>query len=138
MKKLIPIFLVFSLFAIESGFAESNNPGAELMAEHFYSPQLVIKHAREISLSNKQKDKIKQSIKELEAASLDIKWELQEHAGDLIELVKQESVNEREAIATADALMNLETAMKKLQLTLLIRIKNLLTSSQKKNLERYR
>jgi len=138
MKKLIPIFLVFSLLAIEPGFAESNNPGAEFMAEHFYAPQLVIKHAREINLSKKQKDEIKQSIKELEAASLDINWEMQEHAGDLIELVKQDSVNESEAIATADALMNLETAMKKLQLTLLIRIKNLLTSSQKRSLEQYR
>jgi Spy/CpxP family protein refolding chaperone len=59
---------------------------------------------------------------------------MQAETGKLAHLLHGSRIDEAAALAQADKVLGMETAVKKAQLSLLIRIKNLLTAQQQQQL----
>ncbi|MFQ5659446.1 MAG: Spy/CpxP family protein refolding chaperone [Gammaproteobacteria bacterium] len=143
MKKTALITLLFiatygsALFAQQPGPRQPSQ-GENRLFSMLYPPDLVMRHASEVQLSDQQKKAIKTAIKEVENKSLDIKWDLRDEAEQLTGLVSEQQVNEQAVMKQADKVMTLEKEMKKMQLSLLIRIKNILTPEQKGKLQELR
>jgi len=104
----------------------------------FFDPQLVLQRARDIGLTAPQRQQIMDAVKKIQTALVPIQLDMAEPAMDLLELVDQPQVDEAAAIAKADRVLKIENEVKKLQMSLLIRIKNVLTKEQQARLRAIR
>ena len=126
----IILSVVFLLFA---GEVVSAQQGSDPMA--IYAPDFVMQHQQAIALSDEQKKTFKNEIMKLTARFNELQWDLQE-AGEVIQnMLKENPVDENRANAQLDKILNIEREIKHLQLTLAIRIKNLLTDEQRTKLQ---
>lgn len=100
-----------------------------------YPPELIMRHGRDLGLTDAQRTAITTAVKETQAETLDLQWEMQDASQALAQLVGQERVDEKAAVAAAARALEVESRVKRAHLRLLIRIKNQLTPEQQKQLD---
>ena len=109
-------------------------PSPDPIAQNLFPPELVMKHGTEIGLDDQQRAAMKEIITKAQARFLDVQWDMQGEAEKLIRLLQARTVDEAAALAQVDKVLSLEREVKKAQISLLVRIKNLLTPSQQARL----
>ena len=96
----------------------------------FFDPQLILKHAKEIGLSAQQRQTMMDAIKKGQSALVPLQLDMAEPALEMAELIEETTVDEAAAVAKADLVLKLENEVKKTQMAMLIKIKNVLTKEQ--------
>jgi Spy/CpxP family protein refolding chaperone len=109
-------------------------PGDDPLARFLFPPDRVLGHAQEIGLDDAQRSSLRAELQKAQARFLDFQFEMQPETEKMVLLLQEKPVDEAKVLAQADRLMSLEREVKKTQLTLLIRIKNLLTPAQQEKL----
>ncbi len=127
------LLLAFCMFGIRPLWAQAqaNDP----MAEWLFPPDFVMEQERVIKLDAEQRQFIESEIKSAQARMHDAELLVREKADKLLALVKQERVNERQALEQMDKALDAEREMRRTQLSLLIRVKNRLTLEQQAKLQ---
>ncbi len=95
-------------------------------------------HQAEIGVDEKQRDAILAEIQQAQPKILKLQWTMQDASAQLARLLGEPKVEEAKALAQADKLMEMEREMKRTHLTLLIRIRNILTDAQRAKLDAFR
>jgi len=108
------------------------------IAQTLFTPELVMKYRQEIGLDENQSHTMKEAIQKAQAKFLDLQWDMQSEQQKLVQLLKAQPVDEAAAIAQVDRVLSQEREVKKVQLSLLIRIKNLLSEAQQTKLNELR
>lgn len=108
------------------------------IARTLFEPELIMKHRRAINLSDEQRDAISRLIKELQGQVVSMQWELQEQVEALGAELGRSRVDLDRARDRLDRVMQTERKIKEGHLTLLVRIKNLLTPQQQASLAKLR
>lgn len=116
------------------GAGPKHRGAPELMADNFFSPDLIMENQKALKLSADQQTAIRAEMQKTMARFTDLKW--QESAADeaLDGLLKQERVDEKRALAQLDKLLAIENDVKRLHFGMLVRVKNLLTREQQRQL----
>lgn len=135
---VVPLALAVLLFAGPPPAARAQAPPEDPLAAHVFPPELVMKHAQEIGLDDKQRSAIKEAIQSAQSRFLDAQWSMQEESQKLARQLQARPVDEPAVLAQADKVMGLEREVKRTQLSLLVRIKNLLTDTQQARLTQLR
>jgi Spy/CpxP family protein refolding chaperone len=131
--KVLLVIVLSCLSALAS--AETAAPGpADELGQQLFAPDLVLKYQQDIGLDDSQSKALKALVQQAQSKFLDLQWDMQVEAGKLVQLVRVPHVDESAAIAQAERVLNLERDVKKAQLSLLIRIKNVLSSAQQEKL----
>lgn len=131
MIRAIVATLLFVVL-IPTGLAQQ--PGPDPIAEHLFPPDLVMRHAAELGLDERQRAGIKEAVQKAQARFVDAQFDLQGEAERMVKLLQTRPVDESAVLAQADKVMGLEREVKKTHLGLLVRIKNLLTPAQQEKL----
>ena len=118
--------------------AGQQQTSADPMGDSFFAPELIMQHQQEIGLTDDQKAFLKAETRKVQPRFTELQWQLQDEAEKLLALVKGERVDEKQAIAQLDKLLDIEREVKRLQVTLVIRIKNDLTPEQQAKLAEIR
>jgi Spy/CpxP family protein refolding chaperone len=113
-------------------------PTDDPIAQTLFAPELVMKFHQEINLDDNQSRAIKEAIQKAQTKFLDLQWDMQSEQQKLVQLLKAQPIDEGAALSQVDRLLNQEHEVKKAQLSLLIRIKNFLSSSQQAKLNELR
>ena len=113
-------------------------PADDPVAQTLFAPELVMKFRQEINLDDTQSRAIKEAIQKAQTRFLDLQWDMQSEQQKLVQLLKAQPVDDVAALSQVDRLLNQEREVKKAQLSLLIRIKNLLSSAQQAKLNELR
>ena len=106
----------------------------DALAQQLFPPELVMKYRQDIGFDDVQSKQLKDLVVHAQSHFLDLQWDLQSEAGKLADMLRPARVDESAAIAQADRVLALERQVKEAQLTLLIRIKNLLSTAQQDKL----
>jgi Spy/CpxP family protein refolding chaperone len=114
--------------------ARANGAQPDELAQNLFPPDQVLKYREEIGLDDSQSRALKELIEQAQARFVSLQWDLQGEAGKLARLLRSPRVDETAALAQVDRVLGQEREVKKAQLTLLIRIKNLLTPEQQQKL----
>jgi Spy/CpxP family protein refolding chaperone len=101
---------------------------------YLYPPERVMSHAMEIGLDDAQKSSIKNEAQKAQHRFLDLQFEMQGESEKLIRLLQESRVNEAGVLAEVDRVLGIEKEIKKAQISLLVRIKNVLTPGQQAKL----
>lgn len=130
-------FAAVLVLAVEAG-AQPPGPGQDPLAQHLFAPDLVMRHAAEIGLDEKQRAAIKDAVIKMQSKFLDLQWEVQAESEKMARLLEASTVDETAVLAQADKVMALERDVKRTHLSLLVRVKNLLTEPQREKLRELR
>ncbi len=102
--------------------------------QFLYPPELILSNQVALRLTDEQIETIKKLLNETQARTLDLQVDLQRVTERLSRAVEPPRVDEATALAAADQAMTFESQIKKAHLTLMIRLKNLLTQEQQQSL----
>ena len=103
-----------------------------------FTPELIMRHYREIGLSTEQRATITEAIRILQSDVVDPQWRLMEVSQNLTELLESTPIDEAQALSVIDQVFEAEAEIKRANISALIRIKNALTQEQRDRLTELR
>ncbi|HEY2798276.1 MAG TPA: periplasmic heavy metal sensor [Thermoanaerobaculia bacterium] len=125
------VILLLSFLALADS---ASTPPDDPFARYLYPPDRVMGHAMELGLDEAQKTSIKNEVQKAQGKFVDLQFELQGESEKMIRLLQQKPVDEAGVLAEVDRILALEKDIKKTQISLLVRIKNVLTPAQQAKL----
>ena len=93
-----------------------------------------MQYHQEINLNDTQSRAIRDEIQKAQSKFVDMQWDLQSETEKLVLLLKAHPTEEAAVLAQVDKVLDRERVIKKTQISLLVRIKNLLTDTQQAKL----
>lgn len=133
--KLKAAALLFVLL-LPAGLSGESSPGGadDPLGRYLFPPEKVIGNAIEIGLDEGQKSSIRNEVHKAQAKFLDLQFDLQSEMEKMARLLQEKPVEEAKVLGELDRILGLEKEVKKTQISLLVRIKNVLTSAQQSKL----
>jgi len=110
------------------------HPPMDPLGEAMFPPDMIMQHTRELNLTPEQKTFIRAEIQKTTTRFNELQWQLQDAMEALHEIMKSDSVNEQQALAQLDKVLDAEREIKRLHIGMAIRIKNQLTPEQQAKL----
>ena len=123
------IFLIFGI-AVSAQDPQQQDP----MREHFFPPELVMRHQQDIQLTPAQRETMMLAMEDAQKQFNRHQWNLQTEMQALQGLLSQNTVDEKKALEQLEKVLDLERQVKRTQISLMIKIKNDLTDAQKEKL----
>ena len=124
----------FAAVCVSAWMLAQPEPTDDPLAEYLYPPDRVMAHALEIGLDDAQKTAIKNEVQKVQGKFLDLQFEMQGESEKMIRLLRERPVDEAKVLGEVDRILALEKEIKKAQVSLLVRIRNLLTPAQQDKL----
>jgi Spy/CpxP family protein refolding chaperone len=103
-----------------------------------FPPDMIMGHARQLNLTDEQKAFMRTEIQKTTTMFQELQWKLQDQSELLHETMKSTSVNEQQALAQLDKVLEIEREIKRLHIGLAVRLKNRLTPEQQEQLHKMR
>jgi Spy/CpxP family protein refolding chaperone len=113
-------------------------PNPDPLAHLMFPPDMILGHTRELNLTDEQKAFMRSETQKTTAAFQELQWKLQDQMELLQETMKSTSVNEQQALAQLDKVLDVEREIKRLHIGLAVRLKNRLTPEQQEQLHKMR
>jgi Spy/CpxP family protein refolding chaperone len=104
------------------------------MDQDFFPPEMVMRNQKAINLTDDQQKSIKSEMQKSMSRFTELQWEQSAEEEKMQELVKADRPDEKKVLAQLDKLLDIENQMKRLHLTTMIRIKNILAPEQQQKL----
>ena len=117
-----------------SGMGRDYRHGAPPFGRALFPPEMVMRHAQEIGLTDEQREQITAVIQQVQNDIVPLEWDVRERTEALTDLLEESRVDEAAVLAQVDRVTEIENQMKRTHLTLLIRVKNLLSEGQQQQL----
>lgn len=113
--------------------------GAEGPIEsRLYPPELAMERQAELGITEEQKKALIALSERGHSEVLKLQWELEAEKEKLVKLLEPDRVDEAKVKDAAARVMDRETKVKAAYLTMLVRVKNILTTEQKAKLRELR
>ena len=113
-------------------------PPGDPLGDAIFPPEMIMQHQREIGLTNEQKMFMRGEIQRTTTRFNELQWQLQDAVEALSEIMKSSSVNEQQALAQLDKVLDTEREIKHLHIGMAVRLKNNLTPEQQTRLRAMR
>src|SRR5262249_39721322 len=113
-------------------------PGPPPFLKRVFTPKTVMAHQLEIGLRPAQGDAIKAAMNETQRELVDLQWKLDAASEALDKLLEPDHVDEGAVLAKLDEVTAIERQVKRVNFTLLVRIKNQLDPDQQAKLRAIR
>lgn len=138
LVRLFALTFALALAASSLPAAEAPTPpnagGDDPIGRNLFPPDRVMGHAQEIGLDDAQRAAIRSEVQKAQPKFTDLQLDLGGEIEKLSRLVAEKRVDEARALAQLDRILALEKEIKRAQIGLLVRIKNLLTPQQQDRL----
>ena len=109
-------------------------PDADPLARYLFPPELVMANQQAISLTDRQRASLQQAMKDAQGKFIDLQFRMSSEVENLQRLIQPASVDESKVLEQVDRVLGVEREIKRAQLTLMLRIKNLLSPQQQAQL----
>lgn len=107
-------------------------------SRYLYPPDLVLDNQREIGLLPGDRLKIQEAVLDAQKKFLGLQFVMSQESEKLKDLLRAPVLEEAAVLKQVDTMLGVEREVKRAQLSLMIKIKNLLTNEQKAALDRIR
>ena len=130
-----PLAVAFLLLLLPAAaLAQAGGGGDDPFARYLFPPDRIMSHSLDIGLEDAQKTAIRNEVQKAQPKFTDAQFELQAEGEKMIRLLQEKPVDETRVLAQVDRILAIEKEIKKTQITLLVRIKNVLTPAQQAKL----
>ncbi len=119
-----------TLVLLAAAAAVAQQPPEDPIGQQLFPPDLIMSQSQRLHLDEKQRTTIKNEVQRAQSKFFDLQWELKEASDAMVQMLQQTPVEEARVLEQADKVMGYEREIKKIHLSMLIRIKNSLTPEQ--------
>lgn len=109
-------------------------PGGDPLARYLFPPELIMANQDAIHLTDAQRNSLQQAMADAQGKFLPLQFKMSSEVEKLQNLLKPSSVDETQVLDQVDRVLAVERDVKRTQLSLMIRIKNMLTPEQRQRL----
>ncbi len=109
--------------------------GLAMLGVHLYPPPLLMRRAASIGLTPDQIARIRQEVLSAQARSVDLKAKIEKAKIESMRLLAADKVDERAVGAQIDEAAKAGAELRKLQVAMMLRVRDVLTPEQLKKLE---
>ena len=114
------------------------SPATDPIGSKLFPPELIMGHQEELGIDEAQRTSILKEIEKAQSQVLQLQWQMHAATEQLAKALDAPKIDESKTLAQADKLMSMERDLKRTHLGMLIRIRNLLTDSQRAKLAELR
>ena len=132
-----PVYIVDGK-VIDCGPARPRAPGGDPLARYLFPPEMIMANQRAINLTDAQRNSLQQVISDAQGKFIGLQFKMSSEVEKLQSLLQPPSVDEAKVLEQVDRVLGVERDVKRAQLSLMIRIKNLLTPQQQNRLNSIR
>jgi len=129
------LFLVLTVVALLVGSANAAGAKDDVFKGKLFPPNIILEHKAELDLSKAQFTKIRAAVVEVQSGVAEHEWDMQEAYQALVQELDKTPINEQRVLEYAEKALLAENQVKKKQMAMLVRLKNLLTAEQISYLE---
>jgi len=104
------------------------------LSRYLFPPELVMANQQAINLTDRQRQSLQQAMKDAQGKFIDLQFRMSTEVENLQRLIQPANVDETRVLDQVDRVLSVEREVKRAQLSLMIRIKNLLTEQQQARL----
>lgn len=113
-------------------------PGGDPLARYLFPPELIMANQRAINLTAAQRNSLQQAMADAQGKFIGLQFKMSSEVEKLQSLLQPASADEAKVLDQVDRVLAVERDVKRAQLSLMIRIKNLLTAQQQAQLSALR
>lgn len=129
------ILCLLALAGLGTGAAlAAENPG-DVFQGKLFAPNVILEHRDQLQLSKEQFTAIRAAVVEVQAGVAEHEWDMQEAYQALMLELDKSPVDEDRVLEFAGKALLAENQVKKKQMAMLVRLKNLLSATQVEYLE---
>ena len=132
MKKLL-LIITIAVAGQASVFAQHN---PDPIGKAFFPPEMVMQNQQTINLTEAQRNSISKEMQNAQSEFMNLQWELEKETEKFKALIQKEKTAEDNVIEQLEQMLTIENKIKKRQISLLIKIKNLLSHEQQETLQK--
>ena len=133
MRKGILCLLLMAGLGTGAALAEEN-PG-DVFQGKLFAPNVILEHRDQLQLSKDQFTAIRAAVVEVQAGVAEHEWDMQEAYQALMLELEKSPIDEDKVLEHAGKALLAENQVKKKQMAMLVRLKNLLSPAQVDYLE---
>ncbi|HYU54419.1 MAG TPA: periplasmic heavy metal sensor [Gemmatimonadaceae bacterium] len=113
-------------------------PGGDPLARYLFPPELIMANQDAIHLTDSQRNSLQQAMTDAQGKFIAMQFKMSSEVERLQTLLKSSSVDETQVLEQVDRVLAVERDVKRAQLSLMIRIKNMLSAQQQSRLNQLR
>jgi len=113
-------------------------PGGDPLARYLFPPELIMANQAAIHLTDSQRNSLQQAMGDAQGKFIGLQFKMSSEVERLQTLLKASSVDESQVLEQVDRVLAVERDVKRAQLSLMIRIKNMLSAQQQSRLNQLR
>ena len=136
MKKGLLLLVGVALLA--TGAAQAAGPKGDPFQGKLFPPNVILEHREQLGLSKQQFTDIRRAVVEVQANVAEYEWDVAEAYQQLMAELDSAPIDEAAVLEYVSAALKAENEVKKLQVGMLVRLRNLLTEEQIAYLESIR
>ena len=131
MKTWTVMLTAALLFA--SGMAQAQDK--DVFKGKLFPPNVILEHQAALNLSKDQYTAIRQAVVAVQAEVAEHEWDLREAYGKVMALLDASPIDRDAVLTQVDAALAAENKVKKMQVGLLVELRNLLSEDQFRQLQ---
>ncbi len=128
MKQGTLLTIVF--LTLLCGAAGAAGPKDDVFKGKLFPPNVILENQAELNLTKQQFTQIKAAVVAVQANVAEHEWDLREAYQGVLQALDETPIDEERVLELVDAALVAENAVKKEQVAMLIKLKNLLNDEQ--------
>ena len=129
------LLLILAAGCVLAGPAAAQGEKGDVFRGKLFPPNVILEHQAELELSKEQFTAIKKAVVEVQANVAEHEWDVREAYISIMAELDKSPIDEARTLEYANAALLAENKVKKEQMAMLIRLRNLLTDEQVEYLE---
>jgi len=130
IKRLLPLAGIWLVLFTHAASAQGQGGQTDVFKGKLFPPNIILEHQDELNLSKEQFTAIRAAVVEVQGNVAEHEWDLREAYQRAMADLDESPVDEDKVLENIDAVLRAENEVKKLQVAMLIRLRNLLTDEQ--------
>lgn len=129
-RKRLSLLLICLSLLTSVALAQDIGSKKDVFKGKLFAPKIILEHQDELGLTKEQFTAIRAAVVEVQAGVAGHEWDLREAYMRTLASLDESPVDEDKVLQSVEAALLAENEVKKLQVTMLIRLRNLLTDEQ--------
>lgn len=122
--------IVLMFVALSSGFAFAAEGQRDVFKGKLFPPNVILEQQDQLGLTKDQFKAIKTAVVEVQSRVAEHEWDMREAYMQIMSELDKSPIDEDSVLALVDKALGAENRVKKEQMTMLIRLRNLMTEEQ--------
>ena len=124
------LFLLLTIFSLVAGTALGADSKEDVFKGKLFAPNIILEQQAQLNLSKEQFTQIKAAVVEVQSGVAEHEWDMREAYLALMLELDKAPISEAQVLKYANTALLAENQVKKKQMAMLVRLKNLLNDEQ--------